>query len=319
MKANRIKPKFSVIVITYNQEDVIRRALDSLVKQIDYIFEICVSDDCSKDRTWDILQEYKTNYPTVFNINRNDPNLGIFQNIEQSWTMPSGDVVYQMAGDDEVPIGWFKTVADFMDGIDWQHEKFCIYSNHQCIYPNGDTFVIKKNNRVNWRYGLLKQYEYGLLNGRGACFSIDVLKSFRKCSQGRSYIAENAQDGQLHFFTEKAYYIPQVGNIYYSGIGVSSTMMADERRLEHENTMVYAFAFFKSLGERFTPAYSRLPQYNIALKRFRHQQSLKNYFNVIKAYIASFDLNICLRNIDFKRFLFRIVRRLPHKKPINWK
>lgn len=318
MNTSKTIPKLSIIVITYNQEDVIRRALDSLIKQIDYIYEICVSDDSSKDRTWDTLKEYKNRYPSVFNLNRNEPNLGIFQNIEQAWTMPSGDVVYQMAGDDEVPEGWFKTVMEFMEGIDWQHEKFCIYSNHQCVYPSGDSFVSKKNSRVDWQSGLLKQYEYGVLSGRGACFSIDVLRSFHKCSEGRSYIAENAQDGQLHFFTEKAYYIPQIGNIYYSGIGVSSTMMADKRRVEHENTMLYAFVFFKSLGEIFSPAYSRLPQFNIALKRFRHQQSLKNFCYVIKTYIASFDLNVSLKNIDLRQFMFKIMRRIPHKKPIVW-
>lgn len=318
MKTNKIVPRLSVTVITYNQEDVIRRALDSLVKQINYIYEICVSDDCSKDSTWDILLEYKKEYPSVFNIHQNDPNLGIFQNVEQSWTMPTGDVVYQMAGDDEVPAGWFKTVYEFLDGIDWKNERFCIYSNHQCVYPNGDTFEIKKNGRADLESGLLKQYEYGLLNGRGSCFSIEILKCFKKCSKGRSYIAENAQDGQLHFFTEKAYYIPQIGNIYYSGIGVSSAMMADERRLEHESTMLYAFEFFKGLGEVFTPAYSRLPQFNIAQKRFRFQHSLKNYLSVIKTYITSLDWSVCIRNIDVRRFVFRIVRRLPHKRPITW-
>ena len=318
MKDNNNAPRLSVIIITYNQEDVIRRAIDSLMKQRDYIFEICVSDDCSKDRTWDILEEYKNKYPSVFVLNRNDPNLGIFQNIEKSWTMPSGDVVYQMAGDDEVPNGWFKTVIEFLKDIDWRHEKFCVYSDHKCIYPNGDTFVVKKNKRVNWQAGLLKQYEYGLLNGRGACYSIEVLKCFQECSKGRSFISENAQDGQLHFFTEKAYYIPQIGNIYYSGIGVSSAMMSDERRLEHENTMVYAFEFFKNLGEFFTPSYSRLPQYNIAIKRFRNHHTIRNFLYVVKTYFASFDFNISFRDIDIRRFIFRIKRHLYHSKPILW-
>ncbi len=311
-------PRLSVIIITYNQENVIHRAIDSLVAQIDYIYEICISDDCSKDKTWEILNEYKNKYPNVFKLNRNNPNLGIFQNVEKTWTMPTGDVVYQMAGDDEVPLGWFKSAMEFISRIDWKNEKFCLYSNHKCIYPNGDSIVIRNNNRVDLSNKLLKQYEYGLLNGRGACYSIRILHSFLVCSMGRSYIAENAQDGQLHFLTEHAYYIPEVGNIYYCGIGVSSTMMDDERRLEHENTMVYAFEFFKAMGEKFTSTYSRLPQYNIAIKRFHHKPSLGSFCRVIKAYFMSYDWQICPKRIDIRRFLFKIARRLPHKTPIQW-
>ena len=164
----------------------------------------------------------------------------------------------------------------------------------------------------------MKQYEYGLLKGRGACYSIKILRSFQKCSKGRSYIVENAQDGQLHFFTEKAYYIPVVGNIYYCGIGVSSTMMADERRLEHENTMAYAFEFFGSLGEVFSPRYSRLPQYNISVKRFHYKPSAGSYVRVILAYFRSFEWSISPKKLDIRHFLFKVLRRLPHKKPIQW-
>ena len=88
-------PRISVLVITYNQEDVISRAIDSLLLQRDYIYEICVSDDCSKDRTWDILQDYSAKHPGLFVLNRNDPNVGIFENIEKTWTMPTGDIIYQ--------------------------------------------------------------------------------------------------------------------------------------------------------------------------------------------------------------------------------
>ena len=99
-------PKISVLVITYNQEDVIRRAIDSLLVQKDYIYEICVSDDCSKDRTWNILKEYSEKYPGLFVLNRNNPNIGIFENIEKTWTMPTGEIIYQLSGDDACGEGW---------------------------------------------------------------------------------------------------------------------------------------------------------------------------------------------------------------------
>ena len=55
----KVSPRFSVIIITYNQEDVIARTLESLLSQ-EHLYEICVSDDCSSDRTWEILNEYSS-------------------------------------------------------------------------------------------------------------------------------------------------------------------------------------------------------------------------------------------------------------------
>ena len=106
-------PKLSIMVITYNQEKVVGRTMDSLIQQRDYVYEICVSDDCSTDRTWEILQEYKNRYPDLIKIHRQEHNVGIFENTEYQWTMPTGDMVNGIAGDDTTPNGWYKSVNVF--------------------------------------------------------------------------------------------------------------------------------------------------------------------------------------------------------------
>ncbi|MBQ0090650.1 MAG: glycosyltransferase, partial [Prevotellaceae bacterium] len=59
-------PRLSVLIITYKQEELIKRAIYSLLAKKDYIYEICVSDDCSPDGTWEVLQEYDRLYPGLF-------------------------------------------------------------------------------------------------------------------------------------------------------------------------------------------------------------------------------------------------------------
>lgn len=311
-------PKISVLIICYKQEELIKRAIDSLLAQKDYIYEICVSDDCSPDRTWEILQEYDNQYPGLFKLHRNEPNVGIFENIEYTWSMPTGDLVYRLAGDDECGDSFFERVIEFIGkkNIDYKKELFCIFSDHKCIYPNGDSFVYKNKNSI-CNIDRIKMYERGILYNRGTCFSINVLKKFIKVSKGRSYITENAMDCQMHVFSRTAYYIPIVGNVYHAAIGVSVSMN-DKRRLEHEGTMVYAYEFLKGQGISFSKKELRLPDYNVAIKKFRHKKNIKSLARCIYTYIRCFDYECFFKGISVKATIFKILRRLPHSNPINW-
>lgn len=311
-------PKISVIVICYKQEELIKRAINSLLAQKDYIYEICVSDDCSPDRTWEVLQEYDKQYPGLFKLHQNHPNVGIFENIEYTWTMPTGDIIYRLAGDDECGEGWFKTVIEFIqqNHIDYKNELFCIYANHQCRYVNGDSIIIK-NKFVKSGVNRIRLYERGLLMNRGCTYSIKVLKKFQKVSRGRSYVVENAQDSQVHVFSEKPYYIDKVANIYYSSIGVSNSINAG-RVKEYENTMCYAFDFFTSLGITIEKVDQKLPLYNVAIKHFRWSPTVMNFYRLVIAFVLSFDFPLSCYGIDVKRIAFGLLRRLPHKKSINW-
>lgn len=55
------EPKVSVMFMSYNQGAYIKRAMDSVLNQTFSDFEIVLSDDCSKDKTKEILKQYKDN------------------------------------------------------------------------------------------------------------------------------------------------------------------------------------------------------------------------------------------------------------------
>lgn len=57
-------PKVSVLIITYNQKNFIRQAIDSvLMQKTSFPIEILVGDDFSTDGTRDIIQEYERQHP----------------------------------------------------------------------------------------------------------------------------------------------------------------------------------------------------------------------------------------------------------------
>lgn len=56
----------SVVMLAYNHERYIRKALNSVVKQkTNFKFEIIIHDDASPDRTAEIIKEYEKKYPNI--------------------------------------------------------------------------------------------------------------------------------------------------------------------------------------------------------------------------------------------------------------
>ena len=79
---NREK-RVSIALATYNGEMFLREQLDSILNQSVRNFELVICDDCSKDSTWDILNEYAIADSRI-RILRNDKNLGFLGNFEKA-------------------------------------------------------------------------------------------------------------------------------------------------------------------------------------------------------------------------------------------
>lgn len=74
-------PKVSVIVLTYNQEKLIGRTLDSILAQkCDFPFEIIVGEDCSTDGTLAVCRDYEARHPDKIRLFANNPNKGLLDN-----------------------------------------------------------------------------------------------------------------------------------------------------------------------------------------------------------------------------------------------
>lgn len=310
-------PRISVLVITYKQEDIIGRTLDAIIAQHDYIYEICVSDDCSPDGTWQILQMYQQKYPKLIKIHRNNPNLGIFENIEKVRTMPTGEVVTMVAGDDLPGEGWYKRVAEFIKekGIDCQNELFCIYGDYKCIYPNGDS-VVHKHSSVAKVDNAFRLALRGFINGRGCCYSRKILDKFKKVSQGKSHIAENAQDRQLQIFSEKNYYIPMVGNVYYAKRGIS-VHLNDNLKKERMQIWPYSIKCFKDFGIKLSKRDLIFIKHRMTYQEYVYLGKKSKAFLSFWFYLRSFDFKLFMASDTLRGVWFAIRRRLPHKYVIN--
>lgn len=95
-------PLVSFIVFSYNQEKYIEEAILSALSQTYESLEIILTDDCSTDSTFEIMnrmnEEYKGNHRLI--INQNRQNLGIGAHINRAMELTKGEFIVVNAGDD---------------------------------------------------------------------------------------------------------------------------------------------------------------------------------------------------------------------------
>lgn len=224
--------KIVIRVITYNQEKEIGRSLDSLLCQKYWgLYQIIVSDDCSKDHTWDILQEYQAKYPDIVFIYRNEHNLGIYGNVAKSESyLPSEyDLFGELSGDDTYCDGYFESVQKLIKDkeIDTK-EAVGIFSDWKYVFPNGKESVFRQN-AVLSGYNLWSLKARGKITGRSLLVSKKVHDGYEPILTGKGLnLTESHHDAQAHLNIKRAYYIPRVTTTYYSGIGVSSRLSVKE-------------------------------------------------------------------------------------------
>jgi glycosyltransferase involved in cell wall biosynthesis len=92
--------KISVAMATYNGERFVREQLDSLAAQTRPPDELIVVDDCSADRTLDIVAEFSRAAPFPVMSHRNSRNLGWSENFLKAISLCNGDWIALCDQDD---------------------------------------------------------------------------------------------------------------------------------------------------------------------------------------------------------------------------
>lgn len=76
-----MEEKIDVLLATYNGEKYLKEQIDSILEQTYKNIRLIISDDCSKDRTPEILKEYQQNDDRI-ELHIQKSNLGVVKNIE---------------------------------------------------------------------------------------------------------------------------------------------------------------------------------------------------------------------------------------------
>ena len=91
-------PLISIAMATYNGEKYLKEQLESIYAQTYKNIEVIVTDDCSTDKTVEILKQYAASYQLKYFVN--EQNLGYVKNFEKAISLCSGDFIALSDQDD---------------------------------------------------------------------------------------------------------------------------------------------------------------------------------------------------------------------------
>lgn len=96
------EPLVTFALLAYNQEQFIREAVEGAFAQTYAPLEIILSDDCSTDRTFEIMQQMAESYagPHFVRINKNAQNIGLANHVNFLVKIIRTELVVLAAGDD---------------------------------------------------------------------------------------------------------------------------------------------------------------------------------------------------------------------------
>lgn len=273
--------KHSIVVITYNQEEFLPIALNSVFNQSVTPFEVIISDDCSTDKTWEIIMEYYHKYPDIIKPIKQEKNLGVFQHINSLKSLPTGDVISLLAGDDLYKAGMLEAFNKKISENNLNpSDKWLLISNAIDLYPDGKELIY--SNYTYRNKNLFKVKLRYALNFRETGFSKALWKEISPIRLDLGYHADwlytidQIEKSNAFYFIDKAF------PVYRLGVGVVS-------KSKREQLLI-----------------SRIKVVDVILKKYEHKldRSDKKYLNKEK-YLNEYLLNPTF--VGFWGSLFHII------------
>lgn len=105
-------PKISVIMPAYNAEKYIKEAIDSILTQTFRDFELIVLNDCSRDRTEQIILSYQDDRVVYL---KNEENLGVAATLNKGLAAAEGKYIARMDADDISLPNRFARQVEYLD------------------------------------------------------------------------------------------------------------------------------------------------------------------------------------------------------------
>ena len=130
---NSNMPLLSVILTTYNRKNMLKKAIDSVLKQDYENIELIISDNASEDGTDIMVKEYLENNKNIIYIRR-ETNIGTENGYKAYDDYGRGKYIFFLCDDDYLMgTTFFSHAVDILEN----NSNIIIVSGHVCMYIEG--------------------------------------------------------------------------------------------------------------------------------------------------------------------------------------
>ena len=285
-------PKVSVCVPVYNVEQYIERCIESILNQSLKDIEIIVVNDCTPDKSMDIVKSYAKKDKRI-KIIEHDVNHGLMMARRTGYMAASGDYITFCDSDDTLPSNALESLysAAVLDNAD------VVSGTIQYIPNDGNRFLWA--NKMDYGYDKIAVYKALLKNecGHNLCSRLFRRNLLQKHSYQTFEGATNGEDGMLFYqVVDNAFKIIAIDSIvyeYYQNMSSSSNVRLNERAL-------WSILLANSLCIKCAGKYREL-QNLVTWKVSRSLFNLKFQGYNIDKYVSELRLNFYAKTLTFIR------------------
>lgn len=276
--------KHTIIMMTYNHEEYIEKALDSALNQKVKPYEILIGNDCSKDNTHLVILKYLDKYPEIIKYYNHETNLGIYQNINFLIEKASGDMIHILAGDDWIEGEMFEEFNKlvFENGLNCQNDSFM-------IMPNFYRYENEQLNEVdNYKYGDVDYPSLKIKNlasNREMGLSAGLLKKIGLFDLSVGLWADwlfgvdHVMNADKIVFTDKAF------PVYRVGVGIAFST-------KEEILLKSYLKVIDKIFEKYSSSLKTHHRHFLMMQKHRTAYKLNNNFLNFSKYLLFFTINL---------------------------
>ncbi len=291
------QPFFSVVIPTYNQDELLKKALNSVIAQKEN-YEIIVIDNFSKDKTEEVVKNYKQKSLKYIKKNNNGV-IGISRN--EGIKNSNGLWIAFLDSDDF----WHDKRLEIIENFLKKHKEYDVLTtDERIVYENN------KKKAKNWKYGPYEKNFYKKLILEGNCISTSatvvkkefLIKNNIFFSEDKKFVTVEDYDFFLNlaFKNAKFKFLHKV-----LGTHLYHQRSASGDHVKHHDAYKAVFTHHANNIQTFTKDKKKLFKIlncHIAFMTFATQVNLKN--NLINAFII-LSKNILINPIISLNYLIK--------------
>lgn len=277
MKSKNEYPLISIGIPTYNRNYGIRKTLESIWQQQYPNLEIIISDNCSKDNTFEVLAEFAKAHPEI-KAYRQEKNITMIPNFEFVRQKASGKYFMWVADDDTLEPGILQRYVDFLEA----NPEYSLVSGQIKYWLDNDPALYERgfNFETNWPGLRVFGYYFKVIYG-------GMIHGMMRREMTKNVRLRKIIGNDYHFIASLAY-LGKIKNFdfvgYHKNFGGTSKSFKEYAKAVGDSPFAGKFPHLKMAGDAFKEVMYRSRVFDELPYLSKLALAISSFFGVLFCY-----------------------------------